>query len=274
MFLTYLCALLINIKHPECEYRSLIVPPLEQSLQNFGLNNPEEMDPTNMKVVVWNIYKSEKPNWSKDFITFGHENDVLLIQEAFLNKTFLTSTQELSEHYYTHATSFIFKGENIPTGTLTASKYNIASSRIIRSTDGEPIINTPKTISVDYHSLKDTDLQLLTLNIHGLNATRTADFSAQVNSTLKIINEHQGPILFAGDFNTRNKSRTKFMNKFFKDLKFKEVKWPNDKRKKVFGFFIDHAFVRDLTVLSSKVRDDINTSDHKALELVLKYDQN
>jgi endonuclease/exonuclease/phosphatase (EEP) superfamily protein YafD len=272
MFLTYLCALLVNYQHPVCEKKVLIVPPIEQSLNSYGENNQDYLDPNKIKVLVWNIYKSEKPNWLQDFKNYGNQNDLLLIQEALLNDTFLKSTKELDNYYFSHATSFIFKENNLATGTLNASKFNISKNRIIRSIDGEPIINTPKTISVSYLPLKNTDQQLLALNIHGLNATKTKDFKTQLNSTKKIINDHTGPVIFAGDFNTRNRSRTKFLNQFFKDLKFKTVEWPNaNKRMKFMGYPLDHAFVRNLAVVKSKVRDDINSSDHKALEIELKY---
>lgn len=274
MFLTYLCALLVNYHNPSCENLALIVPPIEQSLQSFGQNNYQQLNPKNFKVLVWNIYKSEKANWLQDFVAFGHQNDLLLIQEAQLGDVFKKSIDELDDLYFTHATSFIFKKDNSATGTMTASKYNIVKSKILRTLDGEPIIDTPKTISISYLPLKNSRKQLLTLNIHGLNATRTKDFATQVNSTVNIIKSHHGPILFAGDFNTRNSSRTKFMNTFFKDLNFKTVQWPDDQRKKFMGYPIDHAFVRDLDVVSSKVRGDINSSDHKALELVLSYNGN
>lgn len=271
MFFTYVCALLLNYKTEYCEKKELIVPPIEKSLQNFGSKNNEKLNPEYFKVVVWNIYKSEKKNWLEDYINLGNENDLMLIQEAHLNPTFLESFQYLNQFFFTHATSFIFKNENIGTGTLTASKYKTGQALMIRSTDGEPIINTPKTISVLYLPMKGTSTQLLTLNIHGLNATKTEDFKTQLESTITLINEHRGPILFAGDFNTRNKKRMNYLKSFFSQLKFETVEWPNDKRKKFLGYPLDHAYIKGLKLLSSNVRDDIKSSDHKALELELSY---
>ena len=51
---------------------------------------------------------------------------------------------------------------------------------------------------------------------------------------------------------------------------FSEVTFKNDTRKKMFGWILDFIFVKDLEILSSKVHDELDGSDHKAISAKLK----
>lgn len=272
MFLTYVCAVLFNFQTKNCRDLGFIIPPIAQShsLLTTGSNQNDILDGQNINLLVWNIYKSEKKGWLEDYTRLGKNNDLMLIQEAHLNTTFLESINTLPEYTFTHDTSFIFKEDGIATGTLIGSKYKIAESGIIRSTDTEPFIHTPKTISVAKLPLVNSREQLLLLNIHGLNATKTKSFQSQIESTSSIIRNHQGPIIFAGDFNTRNKKRIKLLNRFMNQHQFTEVTYENDQRMNFLGHPLDHVYVRNLEIISSNVRGDVISSDHKALEVKLR----
>ena len=115
------------------------------------------------------------------------------------------------------------------------------------------------------HSADD----LLVINIHGLNATKTQSFKEQILSTTTLLKNHVGPIIFAGDFNTRNKKRTQFLKSFMRHYGLREVHWDKDYRMKFANYPLDHVFVKKLHIKKSVVRNDIDTSDHKALEVHL-----
>jgi endonuclease/exonuclease/phosphatase (EEP) superfamily protein YafD len=114
--------------------------------------------------------------------------------------------------------------------------------------------------------------KLLALTIHGVNFTNTGAFKNQINDAIKVIDRHHGPVIFAGDFNTRNKARMTFLrNKMFA-RHFKEVTFVNDKRKSFLGIPLDHAYSKGMLVRDSKVVLDVKSSDHKALEIEFAVD--
>jgi endonuclease/exonuclease/phosphatase (EEP) superfamily protein YafD len=272
MFMTYVCAILFNFQTTKCKDLGFIIPPIDQSEQVLNSASGQQiyLDGEKIRLLVWNIYKSEKENWSEDFTTFAKDSDIMLIQEAHLNPLFINTLHALKNYNFIHATSFIFKKDMLATGTLIGSPYVIDKSSMLRTPKTEPFIHTPKTISLGLFPLQQTQEQLLVLNIHGLNATKTSDFEEQINSTSTLLKNHHGPIIFAGDFNTRNKRRTKFLLQFMAKHKLLEVSWNNDQRMQFLGNPLDHVFVKNLKVLKSQVRGDINSSDHKALEVILK----
>jgi endonuclease/exonuclease/phosphatase (EEP) superfamily protein YafD len=84
---------------------------------------------------------------------------------------------------------------------------------------------------------------------------------------------HEGPVLYAGDFNTRTSTRTRYVKEQMKQLNFKEVEfidghhrmtWPLSKN------YLDLAFVRGLEVRHALVIKDSKGSDHKPMIMELK----
>jgi endonuclease/exonuclease/phosphatase (EEP) superfamily protein YafD len=51
-----------------------------------------------------------------------------------------------------------------------------------------------------------------------------------------------------------------------------EVKWKNDNRKRWLGHPLDQAFIRNMVVKNAEVRGEIQSSDHKPLDLQLAYE--
>ncbi len=244
------------------------------------LNDSESLDSViprdDIKVLIWNMYKAGKDSWATDYKKLIKGMDVLLLQEIFtvpkMNKVLLDD----EERQYFLATSFKDKKENLArTGTATASRFRPVKVGWQRSYYREPIIRTPKMVSVAEYDLAGTDKNLLTLNIHAINFVSTRKLRHQVVAALELAKKHDGPVVFGGDFNTWSKKKLRMLAGEMHRYNFTEVKFPrlgkDDGRMKTFGNVLDHVFVRDLRIKKSKVYANIEGSDHKAMEVHLAY---
>jgi len=83
----------------------------------------------------------------------------------------------------------------------------------------------------------------------------------------KKIKNHQGLVIFAGNFNTWNKKRVVILSRIVNRLEMKMAVFAPDSRTKRFGYFLDHVFYKDLEIKQTKVFKDIRSSDHKAMEI-------
>jgi endonuclease/exonuclease/phosphatase (EEP) superfamily protein YafD len=251
------------------------IPPLKDSHIVLGQTYQDELDPKSIKVLVWNLLKAERKNWTEDFMGLSEKKDILLLQEGYLNPVMESTFNQMHQFRFDMAVSFLYnKDANTPTGTVLGSKTTPVKTGILRTSDYEPFIKTPKAITYGVYEIAQSDKKLLALTIHGMNFTKDEALEKQVLDAIKVIDAHDGPVIFAGDFNTRNKARSTFLRNIMKAKNFKEVTYRNDKRMKFLVYPLDHTFVRGLLVRDSKVITDVKSSDHKALDMEFALDHN
>jgi endonuclease/exonuclease/phosphatase (EEP) superfamily protein YafD len=112
------------------------------------------------------------------------------------------------------------------------------------------------------------DEELLVINIHGLNVTGQDEFERHLLLAMEQVGDHHGPIIFAGDFNTRTKKRLAFMRELLiEEWGMDEMTFRNDERMRSFitGHIIDFTFTSGLEVIDSEVLGHLESSDHKAM---------
>lgn len=249
------------------------IPSMAQSHITLGQSTESELNPNSIKVLVWNILKAERKNWLSDFLNVSGDKDILLLQEGYLSERMQFAFNTLDSFRFDMGVSFLYKKDNnTPTGTVIGSRVSPVDSSLVRTHDLEPFIKTPKTITYATYPIAGSDKTLLALNIHGINFANHSAFVNHINQAVELIMAHDGPIVFAGDFNTRTKKRMSHLKNIMTFLGLREVGFRNDKRMKVFGNILDHAFVKDLLVKDSNVLKDLKSSDHKAMVLDLVYD--
>lgn len=229
-----------------------------------------------IKVLVWNMYKAGKDSWASDYRKLIKNVDILMLQEIFTVPKMIHEIRRDTGRLYFLATSFKDKKKNLArTGTATASRFSPVSVGWQRSRYREPIIRTPKMVSIAEYDLSGTDDNLLTLNIHAINFVSTRKLKHMIVTALERAAKHRGPVVFAGDFNTWSKRKLRMMYREMNRYNFKEVRFPrlgkDDGRMKTFGNILDHVFVRDLKVKKAKVYANIEGSDHKAMEVHFVY---
>lgn len=249
----------------------IYVPKNHQVLKKFGQEKLSEINGNEINLFVWNIYKAEYDSWPEQFNSQLEKFDLLLLQEMLTKPSVVdifTGHEDLS---YETATSFIFKKSGFRTGIATGSKVKTSWKKYLRSKKTEPLVGTPKLTLFTKYPIADSDKELLVVNIHAINFVPSLSLYSQLDDAAKIIKSHNGPSIFAGDFNTWTLEKQVFLRKITQKLGFKEVLFKNDTRKKMLGWILDFIFVKDLEILDSKVHDELDGSDHKAISAKLKY---
>ncbi|MBY0517155.1 MAG: endonuclease/exonuclease/phosphatase family protein [Bacteriovoracaceae bacterium] len=244
------------------------VIPIEEAHLIFG-KPAENIFLSSVKVLVWNIKKTEEPTWSSEFKKYSADRDMILAQEAYESPIFYSTLTELSSFQWDLGASFEFRRDrNRATGVMIGSKVEPLATLVEHTTDKEPVVNTPKPTIYAKYPLHNQEL--LVISVHAINLTNFDTFKRHLAQMENVISSHKGPVLWAGDFNTRTKERTNYLMRLVEKLKFTPVKFKNGDQRMVFKFtknFLDHAFLRDLKAEAAEVIVDSRGSDHKPLLL-------
>lgn len=242
------------------------IPPIEKSQLRYGVPMYQVLDPENIKVLVWNIYKGEKDHFNRDITTLAPKYDLMMIQEALTTR--MDVFRSIPGVRYDFGISFGYKKDpNKFTGTMIGSKVSPARAWIARTTETEPIIGTPKVLTMATYIFMNRPESLLLINIHGLNVTTHGPYIRHIELAIEQMKGHQGPIVFAGDFNSRTTKRLQETRQMLSRLGFSEMSFRNDERMRgaLGGEVLDHVFYRGLEIIDSEVLGHLESSDHKAM---------
>ena len=223
------------------------------------------LSPERISVLNWNMYKQSHDNWAVDFQRLSHNQDILILQEAYMDDT-LTSV--LSESPYSWAMTTAFVHQDNANGVLTASRKQSNTHCALYAK--EPFIQIPKSILVSTYPLVDTNQTLLVVNVHGINFTLGLEsYRQQFDALGKVIQHHRGPIILAGDFNSWRKDRQAILDKLGQELSLQRVGYESHRRITVFGNPIDHIYYRGLEVIDAS-SPSVTSSDHNPLLVAFK----
>lgn len=228
--------------------------------------NPLSVD-AQLSIMVWNIFKQKRENWLPILKNNAENNQLMLLQEA-------QSTPELLQF----ATSHYLVADQVPairlpnfekraSGVMTLAAAQPLYCCPLRKP--EPFLRFPKSALITVYPLVDARL-LMVINIHSINFSLGVDiYHQQLKAIGEQLSAHDGPVIFAGDFNTWSRRRLNLLYRFVRLMRLQQVKFDNDYRIKTFGLPLDFVFYRGLKVLEAKV---INTqaSDHNPL--LVKFD--
>lgn len=248
------------------------IPSLESSFKVFGSATEQALNPKKFTVVVWNILKSKKRRYRSEFKSFG-KVDAFMLQEVNLVPEFFDSYQDYADHEIHFGASFSQRKwrKRIESGTAISSSVRPIDSGMMRTTQLEPVVKTPKVVTWMKLPFQGRPETLLLVNIHGLNLTKNRDFRAQMLECKKLIDSHKGPVIFAGDFNTSDNEKYNDMISVIQKTGLVPVAFMNDERKRsrFSKLVIDHAFIRGMDVIQANVFHKLKASDHKAMGLRL-----
>eukprot|EP01098_Paradermamoeba_levis_P016105 TRINITY_DN8488_c0_g1_i1.p1 TRINITY_DN8488_c0_g1~~TRINITY_DN8488_c0_g1_i1.p1 ORF type:complete len:271 (-),score=51.58 TRINITY_DN8488_c0_g1_i1:95-907(-) len=246
-----------------CNLLGHILPSSDKVLTRFG-NATSEALPQKLKVIVWNIYKGRKADFGKEFEELSSGSDLVLLQEMVLGNDNISPLYECrSDLQWEHATNFIMADNQVRAGVGTGSTSKPLSIDFRVTDDLEPFVKLPKTIIITRYAIHNSSQQLLVLNIHGINFRGTQGLENQINQVLPLIQAHQGPVLFAGDFNTKNNERVVTLGRMLQSVGLESVVWENP----LPGKQLDQAYVRGIGVERAFIRTAVNGSDHPLLWL-------
>lgn len=126
----------------------------------------------------------------------------------------------------------------------------------------EPVVRVPKSVLVTAYGVKDSAEKFLLFNLHIINFTLDYDlYRKQLQVIVKIVKEHAGPYVIAGDFNSWNRMREEILFEVMSDLRAKTVDMKVDDRSKFFGRAVDYIFYSELELLGSSA-ERVRSSDH------------
>ena len=221
-----------------------------------------KLDAGGFSLLVWNVLKGMRSDWTSDFLRFCSEKDLLIIQEAYITEEFHNMLQK---KHYNWDMSIAFEYRNKNAGVLTASK--IEPSFVCTFQKKEPLIRIPKTILITMYPLSGRDQFLLVANIHLINYTKSvSQLRAQVRQMERILSKHPGPLIVAGDFNTWSDKRMAVIDAAAGHLNLKAVTFKDNNRSLVFDHNVDHIYYRGLEPLEA-ISTAVTTSDHNPLQI-------
>lgn len=210
-----------------------------------------------LNIAVWNIYKLKKVQSRIELNGLLEKNQIILLQEA------ISSINAIYQQDLHIDQTFAFKMFDEIAGVMTLSK--VVPSQACAYSQKEPILRLPKTALLSFFSLSN-DKKLAIINNHSINFTYDLMlFKEQLTNILASLKNFDGPIIFAGDFNTWNQSRLSLLKKEFAKLDLQQVTFSPDERSTFLGKPLDHIFYRGLTFNNARSQSTI-ASDHAWLE--------
>jgi endonuclease/exonuclease/phosphatase (EEP) superfamily protein YafD len=225
----------------------------------FLITQAVSAKPFNM--LIWNIKKSNNNEWAKHFQKITNNIDFVLIQEATDQEIIIEAMNLNFKHHRFYKS---WSNKEYTTGIVNASRVSPYYTHSYISPVTEPIVQTPKVISLE--KIKRDAQDLLIINIHAINFRLLKAFKKHITQIDEDLKNHDGPVIFAGDFNTWSKSRKDFLDSYLGSYQIKEVPI-----KRVYsGLHLDHIYTRGLNNIRAKQLEKKSTSDHYPLVLYVK----
>lgn len=218
-------------------------------------------------VTVFNIQKSENSSWKDEaFKEIVEESDLVLIQES-VDKfpAFKVENEAFIDSFYKSWGDFRYN-----TGLTSLTKVPFDEAQRFVSPDTEPVAATPKVSSIEKYSVEGFEQKLLVANTHAINFTGLSAYRRQISAVAKELAKHEGPLLWAGDFNTWSSRRKEYLDKVMVELGLKEIKF--NKRSENF-LVLDRAYVRGLEVTNAE-QLQVGISDHEPLRFTISFETN
>ncbi|WP_340614836.1 endonuclease/exonuclease/phosphatase family protein [Xenorhabdus thailandensis] len=238
-----------------------VFPTSKQLLENASLPRGEPLLEHNheLSVAIWNIYKQQRPSWQHVLASLIEKSDLVLLQEAQTTPAllrFITDSGLVADQVPAFAIP------QHPSGVMTLASSSPVYCCPLR--EKEPILRLSKSSLITIYPLPD-QRQLMVINVHAINFSLGVDvYSRQLNNIGMHISLHNGPVIFAGDFNAWSRQRLKILERFARRMQLKEVHFNDDHRTIVFGKPLDFVFYRELKVSYAAVVMT-GASDHNPL---------
>ncbi|NNN43151.1 MULTISPECIES: endonuclease/exonuclease/phosphatase family protein [Vibrio] len=213
-----------------------------------------------LNIFVWNIYKQNRSNWDSELTRYSQQAQLLLLQEASMTEGLREwIAKQAWDGAYVNA--FEVFGES--TGVLNLA--HVMPSFACAYTQLEPLLRLPKSGIYARYSLSNGQ-QLAVINLHAINFTYGAKiYREQIETLIKALRQHHGPIIVAGDFNSWSSQRLSVLKSALASLSLQEVVFSDDHRRTfITGLPLDHVFYKGLVLENAKAPES-SASDHNPL---------
>jgi endonuclease/exonuclease/phosphatase (EEP) superfamily protein YafD len=248
----------------ECSFACKEIPIATEVMRKFGTSTANQLRSNKLKILSWNLYKGRKDEFTQTFAYLASDKDVVMLSEATTADPVSTAMENVPGFGWDFATCFLMK-KQVGTGTAVGSYAASINPGFYRTTDIEPFVKSPKTIATAKYAIPNSTKTLLVLSIHGINWSGNDALERQLRMTVEDLKKHDGPIVFAGDFNIKNSVRLQITKDVLAEAGLTRVNWTNPEE----GSQLDDAFTRGVNVTRAElINNYIDTgSDHPAIEL-------
>ena len=231
--------------------------PFENKL-NMQCDKADDLVPklaaSRFHLITWNVHKGQDTGWQEDLERLSKQADFVLLQEATQHQNLSIFSTAL------FVSSFSFKDllSGVKTFTQTQPEWYCGGGV------AEPIIQIPKVASIMNLPLEKGN-SLLIINVHLINFEwGISAYQAQLEQLFSFVENHQGPIIMAGDFNAWNEERLNLVNNLIKKYGLNSVALSQDERVRFLGYPLDYIFMRGVKVVSA-TSEVVTSSDHNPL---------
>ena len=205
-------------------------------------------------LITWNVHKGQDTGWQEDLERLSKQADFVLLQEATQHQNLSTFSTAL----FVSSFSFNELLSGVKTFTQTQPEWYCGGGV------AEPIIQIPKVASVMNLPLEKGN-SLLLINVHLINFEwGISAYQAQLEQLFSFVENHQGPIIMAGDFNAWNEDRLNLVNNLIQKYGLNSVVLSQDERVRFLGYPLDYIFTRGVKVVSA-TSEVVTSSDHNPL---------
>lgn len=240
---------------------SISAQGVQLSLQCYHNENTSVLDSQGqLNLLVWNIYKQSNANWQQSLTRLSQDKQLVLLQEASMTPEFV-GWIERNQWFGSQVDAF--KAFKTTAGVLNLSYA--PPSLACAYTELEPWLRLPKSALYATYPLSNGE-ELAVVNIHAVNFTYgTIEYRRQIEKLAKELEQHQGPIIVAGDFNSWSRERLSVMMQVLAGLALQEVSYNPDHRTQfVTGLPLDHVLFRGLTLETAEAPTS-DASDHNPI---------
>ncbi|MBY0554562.1 endonuclease/exonuclease/phosphatase family protein [bacterium] len=244
---------------------SVLCDQISHNQISFSAPSLVKRDSTELTLVTWNAHKLADKKYMPDLVQLSQDSDLILIQEAMHSDNLQNSFAAQFNMSFSFHKSFC-NGKKHATGVMTGSRYELSNNLTIVSPDTEPFTFTPKVSGYSMIHIPEIGT-VHVINTHGLNFNLGNKFARQINHLAQFMHKLEGPIIWAGDFNTWSPDRKDHLYETARILGMTHLKPSNDSRTLL---KLDHVFVRGLEAVSSTLLDNYKSSDHAPIKIVLK----
>jgi endonuclease/exonuclease/phosphatase (EEP) superfamily protein YafD len=213
-----------------------------------------------LNVLVWNIYKQSRESLYAELTRFSHDQQLLLLQEASLDRAFVSWVK--GQKWLANQVN-AFRAFDVSAGVVNLGRH--APALACAELQTEPWLRLPKSGIYAKYALSNDEF-LIVVNLHAINFTvGTTEYQQQLNAFNQVLLSHTGPILIAGDFNSWSDARLNALQTSLSAYGLKSVKFHPDHRKTfITGLALDHVFYRGMTLVDASTPVS-EASDHNPL---------
>lgn len=212
-----------------------------------------------LRVLVWNIYKQNRPELFSRLTQLSIDKNLVLLQEAKLDDQLLNWLKKID---WTSNQVSAFKAFDVSAGVLNLSR--VMPLTACANLQVEPWLRLPKSALYAEYQLSNGQT-LKTVNLHAINFTfGTEEYQQQLEAFLQQLASHSGPLLVAGDFNSWSEARQEVIDQLVSRLQLQAVPFSLDNRTRFYNRPLDHIYYRGMRLSYSEV-PITDASDHNPL---------